>query len=139
MLAKPCLFCLHSFKPMIVSPEIVESAKNNGRRLNQYVPSLGRRITTDEVVDLLAERTSPAAQRGARALLRIMRDRRWHVSAAVHTNEDDSTPHLTVAVRGVGYHLRLDGRGCIFDITMMDGDGVERPSGNRPWVRPGSI
>jgi len=139
MLAKQCLFGLYSFKPMIVSPEIVEAAKRNGRRLNQYVPSLGRRISTDEVVDLLAESTSPAAQRGARALLRIMRDTRWHVVAAVHTSEADSTRHLTIEARKTRYHLRLDGRGCIFDITVMDGDNVERPAGNRPWVRPGSI
>ena len=48
-------------------------------------------------------------------------------------------PHITVEVGGKNYHLRLDGRGCVFDITaVLQGETV-RPSGHRPWVRPGAI
>lgn len=124
---------------MLISPGIVESARNRAKRFRQFVPSLGHRISTDDVVDWLAERTSPAAQRGARALLRMMSHTRWQVVAAVHTNERDLTRHLTIEIRRTRYHLRLDRRGCIFDITILDGDNIQRPSGNRPWVRPGSI
>jgi hypothetical protein len=43
-----------------------------------------------------------------------------------------------VEVRGARYHLRLDGRGCVFDITRVVGDETYRPAGGPPWVGPGA-
>jgi len=124
---------------MIASPQIIESARQRGERFPQFVPSLGRSIRSDKVVDLLAASTSPAAQRGARQVLRAMAATPWRVVAAVHTNRHDMTRHITIEVGRTRYHLRLDARGSIFDITTVLGEEIQRVSGNRPWVRPGSI
>src|SRR5688500_10271067 len=103
---------------MIVSPQIVAAAKRRADRhmAPQYVPVLGHFVNTDDLVGLLADRTSPAAQRASRAILRDMSLAAWCVVAAIHSNKRDPTPHIRVSVGGIEYHLRLDARGCIFDI-----------------------
>jgi hypothetical protein len=64
----------------------------------------------------------------------------WSVVANVHTNEYDPTPRITVEVQGRRYHLRLDARGCVFDITFVNNaKETVRLSGHRPFVRPGAI
>lgn len=123
---------------MIISSAIVEAAKRNGERFPQFVPSLGRPINSDDVVDLLAERTSPAAQPSARQLLREMTNGPWRVVAAIHQNDNDSTPHVTVEIGGTRYHLRLDARECIFDITYFNRDIIARPAGLPGWLAPGA-
>src|SRR5262245_30379510 len=102
---------------MVVSPQVIASAKSRAERFPQYVPALGRSIRAELVVDMMVESTSPAAQRGARELLRNMSCTPWRVVAAVHSSQADATRHITVEVGRTRYHLRLDGRGCIFDIT----------------------
>ncbi len=72
-------------------------------------------------------------------MLRQMGLAPWHVIANVHPSGDDPTPHITVEVCGKNYHLRLDARGCVFDITLRNAGETVRPSGHRPWVRPGAI
>jgi hypothetical protein len=127
---------------MIVSSQIIVEAKKqakSGPRIKQYVESPGGSIRADEVVDLLATSTSPAAQRGARQLLRDMAESPWCVMAAPHSNSKDPTWHITIDVDGTGYHLRLDARGCISDITHVTKEGTQRISGNRPWAGPGSV
>ena len=123
---------------MIISSSIVESAKRNGERFPQFVPSLGRPINSDDVVDLLADRTSPGAQPSARQLLRDMSSVSWRVVAAIHQNDHDNTPHITIEIGGTRYHLRLDARGCIFDITYFNRDVAARPAGLPGWMGPGA-
>jgi hypothetical protein len=126
---------------MIVDAGTVTMAKRNGRTArNLYVPPGGKPINEGQVVDLLAGRTSPRAQPGARDLLREMALRDWVVTAAAHPGGfgGDPTPHVTVIVNRRQYHLRLDRSGSVFDITFMDGQGPQRPSGNLPWVPPGA-
>jgi hypothetical protein len=126
---------------MIVDPGTVTMAKRNGRTArNLYVPLGGRPINVDQVVDLLAGRTSPRAQPGSRALLREMAMREWLVTATVHPGGfgGDPTPHITVRTYRRQYHLRLDGSGSVFDITFRDNAGPQRLAGNLPWVAPGS-
>jgi hypothetical protein len=110
---------------MIINSGIVANAKEHGRKNRKlYVPPGGQRIDADEVVDLLANRTSPRAQPGARNLLGEMAIHDWAVTAAPHRvgYGGDLTRHITVSVNGRQYHLRLDMSGNIFDITFWDGD-----------------
>jgi hypothetical protein len=125
---------------MIVSQSVVTAAKEWGddNMAGQYVEAGRRPIRADHVVDLLAERTSPAAQRGARCLLQDMPGRAWTVIASIHRSPDDSTPHITIQVRGRNYHLRLDGNECVFDITATVAGQRQRPAGSMPWVGPGA-
>ena len=126
---------------MIVNQGIVTMAKRNGRTARGlYVPPRGKPINEGQVVDLLPGRTSPRAQPGARALLREMAIRNWVVTAAVHRvgYGGDVTPHVTVMVNRRQYHLRLDMFGSVFDITFRDAQGLQRLSGNLPWVPPGA-
>jgi hypothetical protein len=126
---------------MIVDPGTVTMAKRNGQTArNLWVPPGGKPINEDQVVDLLAGRTSPQAQPGARPLLREMARRGWTVTAAIHPGGfgGDATPHVTVIVRRTQYHLRLDRSGSVFDITYMGAQGVQRLSGKLPWVAPGA-
>jgi hypothetical protein len=127
---------------MIVNPGIVTAAKTLGSTArNLWVPPGGTPITEKQVVDLLAERTSPGAQSGARDLLQEMARGQWTVTAAVHPGGfgGDVTPHVTVEVRRRQYHLRLDQSGNVFDITYRDAQGARRLSGRLPWVPPGAI
>ncbi len=94
-------------------------------------------MRADQVVDLLAEFTSPAAQRGARILLHEMTTAHWTVVAGIHRSPHDPTPHITVEVRRRRYHLRLDRQQCIFDIVSTVDDEHQRLGGNKPWVGPG--
>jgi hypothetical protein len=123
---------------MIVSAQILESARQRGERFRQFIPARGSLVRPDEIVDRLAAGTSPAAQRGARDLLRKMACSPWRVVASLHANERDGTDHITIEIVDTRYHLRLDARGCIFDITAASKTGVERVSGARPWAGPGT-
>ena len=124
---------------MIIAPAIITAAKQHGQKelAGSAVP--GERFTqVDAVVDLLAETTSPAAQPGARDLLQQMSTTTWRVIRGAHTSADDGTPHVTIEVGRTRYHLRLDGRGCIFDITRVVAAQVQRPAGRNPWEPPGA-
>jgi len=127
---------------MHVDPRIVLEAKRNGidNIYGQFTADPGHRVRANRVVDLLVSSTSPGAQPGARELLRRMRIGDWTVIANVHSNENDPTPRITVEVQRIRYHLRLDARGCVFDITLRNNAGeVVRLSGHSPFVRPGAI
>jgi hypothetical protein len=66
----------------------------------------------------------------ARRLLQEMAVVPWHVMAAVHQGGmgRDGTAHITLRTTRV-YHLRLGRSGCIFDITFVAGESVQRLSG----------
>ncbi len=126
---------------MIISPSIVSAAKAAGESNTggQFVPEGGVPISAAAVVDLLVDSTSPRAQPGARKLLRDMAGLPWRVIAPAHPSPDDQTPHITIRVHALDYHLRLDGQGCIFDITATKKNGQRlRPAGSKPWVGPGA-
>lgn len=125
---------------MYIDSNVVRAAKQMGvdNIYGQYTPRAGERVRAHRVVDLIVESTSPGAQAGARELLRRMGTGPWTVIANVHANENDPTPRLTVEVGGTRYHLRLDARGCIFDITFVNRGQTLRLSGHLPFVRPGA-
>ncbi len=115
-------------------------ARQKGRSGGQY--HRGQRINVRQVVDLLqagAQRQRHTAIRQAsRALLVLMSQTSWVVSAGPHQGGSggrgqgpDSTNHITIRIRH-SYHLRLDQRGHLFQIT-----GPNMPS-HKPWVAPGS-
>jgi len=124
---------------MNISPSIVTQARRNGDAMmsRQYAPAHAPRISADTVVTFLVDRSSPGAQRTARMLLRQMATGpKWRVLAAIHKSPSDQTKHMTISVMGIAYHLRLDNRLCVFDITRVSGDEVVRPGGI-PWAPPG--
>lgn len=125
---------------MIISPSTIAAAKRNGSNdLARGSAPPGERLTrVDEVVDLLANSTSPAAQPGARDLLQQMAATAWNVVRGLHSSPDDGSPHVTVAIGRTRYHLRLDGKGCVFDITCYREGETQRPAGAKPWAPPGA-
>jgi hypothetical protein len=124
---------------MLVSPGIVTAAKKRGSKELARSASPGERFTqVDAVVDLLAGSTSPAAQPGARNLLHQMSADPWRVIRGAHPSPEDPTPHVTIETAAARYHLRLDGRSCIFDITRVVRGRTQRPAGRNPWVGPGA-
>jgi hypothetical protein len=124
---------------MLVNPQIVTAAKRQGVSSRQFVTAAGRTINSDQVVDLLVNKTSLRAQPGARRLLHEMASVPWQVLAAVHQGGvgGDGTAHITLRATRA-YHLRLDHSGCIFDITFVTHEDVQRLSGNLPWTPPGA-
>jgi hypothetical protein len=127
------------YTPMVISPSTITAAKQRGQKELAHSALPGEPLTqVNEVVDLLATSTSPAAQPGARSLLQAMATGPWRVIRGAHRSQDDPTPHVTVVVGGVRYHLRLDARACVFDITRVVGQQTQRPAGHAPWVRPGA-
>ena len=124
---------------MFVSPGTVSAAKSKGMKELARSSLPGERfIQVDAVVDLLVGSTSPAAQPGARILLQQMSTVPWRVIRGAHRSPDDPSLHVTIAIAATRYHLRLDGKSCVFDITHVVGDQTQRPSGNKPWVGPGA-
>jgi hypothetical protein len=124
---------------MIIASSIVTAAKAHGVKTLAQSTVPGERFTqVDAVVDLLAGSTSPLAQPGARKLLREMSVNEWSVIRGVHPSPDDPTPHILLLVDDVRYHLRVDAKDCIFDITCREAGQTVRPSGSKPWVSPGS-
>jgi hypothetical protein len=124
---------------MNILQQTVDAAKRNGKD-NLAGQSTADKLRADRVVDLLVSATSPGAQAGARELLRAMSLGPWEMIAGVHKSANDLTPHITVNVRGKRHHIRLDARGCVFDISLVNSAGETiRPSGHRPWVRPGAV
>lgn len=90
------------------------------------------------LIELMTNRVAPGAERGARALARILEDRRFSVQDAHEEGSRDAVNHYTVWVHHHGhrgYHLRLDSRGIIFQVTGPDGRDLGQVS---PWVAPGS-
>lgn len=124
---------------MFISPSIITSAKNLGSKQLARSAFPGEPFSqVDAVVDLLAESTSPAAQPGARNLLQQMSTVPWQLIRGAHRSPDDPSLHVTIAVAATRYHLRLDARSCVFDITRVVADQTERAAGRQPWVGPGA-
>ena len=124
---------------MFISPSTVADAKKLGTRQLAHSALPGEPYTAiDAVVDLLAESTSPAAQRGARILLSQMGTLPWEVIRGAHRSSDDPSLHITIAIAATRYHLRLDARSCVFDITHVVGNKTHRLAGPKPWVGPGA-
>ncbi|MGV2336833.1 MAG UNVERIFIED_CONTAM: hypothetical protein LVR18_22985 [Planctomycetaceae bacterium] len=124
---------------MFVSPTLVAAAKNLGSRgLAQSVMPGEQFTSPDAVVDLMAECTSPAAARGARMLLQKMSEGHWQVIRGAHRSAQDGNLHITIAVSSKRYHLRLDARSCIFDITFFANNERQTLDERNPWEAPGA-
>ena len=88
----------------------------------------GKPISVSDVVDLVAESCQagrhPAVKINAKKLIGLMSVHKWQLKAGRHSGgtggkgqSADSTPHVTIMMRGSGYHLRQDKRGHLFEIT----------------------
>lgn len=123
---------------MYVSASIVVAAIRNGD------DSVARRHPNDPlnsveaIVRLLADRVSPAAQRAARFLLEGMKGVPWKVLRGIPVSDRDPTPHALIELRGTQYHLRVDGRQCVWDITKVVQGQTVRVAGSLPWSAPGT-
>lgn len=116
----------------------VHAARRNGSSNNQFVA--GRSINVDLVLDLLvggaAVHRHPSIRRASNALIADMARGRWRVAAGPHRGGrgGDQTDHVTVTFGpGRSFHLRLDRRGHLFQITDPSGR-----SAVDPWAAPGS-
>ncbi|MEZ5064052.1 MAG: hypothetical protein R3B81_04915 [bacterium] len=93
----------------------------------------GGELSCDQLIELLESRVAPGAQPARTLFLRELVVGR-HRNLRAHTEgSKDGTLHYTVFVGGRGYHLRVDRRGVVFQITNKEGDLHPVP----PWVRPG--
>ncbi len=91
-------------------------------------------LSCDELIDLLENKIAPAVHFSRTKLVNELVTRP-HRNLKAHTKgSDDKKLHYTVFVNGRGYHLRLDRRGIIFQITDRDGN----LSPVLPWTPPGA-
>jgi hypothetical protein len=85
----------------------------------------------------------PAIRKDSSELLdRMALSDTWHVTAGPHKKGDlgsttrDGTTHITVFIRNESYHLRMDKRGHLFQVT----DKNHKPLGGvAPYASPGAV
>jgi hypothetical protein len=99
-------------------------ARGLGRSGGQFVGHAGQRISVNQVVDLLASAASPGRSAAVRRqsgemLERMAMSEGWMVTAGRHASDSDATQHITILVEGIPgqFHLRVDKRGHLFEIT----------------------
>lgn len=96
----------------------------------------GGDLTAQQLIHLLECRVSPGALPGRNELVRRLADCRRHRNLRAHTEgSDDGTSHYTVYIDGRGYHLRVDAKGIIFQVTDNSRQDIR---GYDPWRPPGS-
>ncbi|MEM6628755.1 MAG: hypothetical protein AAF694_03745 [Bacteroidota bacterium] len=116
-------------------------ARQKGRSAGQYAPD--RTINVRKVVELIvascAGSRHPGVKGEARPLLEQMADNPWQITAGPHKGglggggrNPDKTMHITLRVNHRSYHLRMDNRGHLFQMT-----GGNAPS-IAPWLAPGA-
>ncbi len=124
----------------------IHQARQNGSGIGQVPGALP--INSERVVQLLVEGSQPgrhfAVRRNSNALLEQMGRQRWIVSAGIHeggfgdARGADWTSHITVSFGpGRKYHLRLDARGQLFQVSgpgLVDFDPNAPPG--EPAVKP---
>lgn len=102
---------------------IERMARKLGSSGSQFV---GReRMSVNRVVDVLAAAAAPGSRsavvRGpAKEMLEnLAMSDGWLVTAGRHVSDSDATQHITVLVNGIEgqFHLRIDKRGHLFEIT----------------------
>ena len=124
---------------MNVNAHVITSARIHGKKNLARTAMPHEAFTSpDAVVDLLSKSTSPAASPGARQLLKQMSSSQWRVIRGSHRSPDDPTLHVTIEIGATRYHLRLDGRSCVFDITHVSSNETNRMAGRKPWQGPGA-
>ena len=95
---------------------------------------IGGDLSAEELIAILESKVAPGAQTSRTMLINLLAGGQ-HRNLRAHTQGSaDGTVHYTVFVANRGYHLRLDRRGVIFQITDAQGSLSRVP----PWVRPGS-
>jgi hypothetical protein len=124
--------------------EIISLARKNGSSAGQFaIERGGKRITAnvDNVVELLKESREagrhPAAKRNANALLEMMADSEWKVTAGPHPSTSDATKHITIRIEDFDkqFHVRLDNEGHLFEVRHPDGTNLVDID---PWAAPGA-
>jgi hypothetical protein len=70
-----------------------------------------------------------------------MSESKYHVLAVHKEGSEDKTSHFTVYIkrggRFKGYHVRLDGRGVVWQITDLWFNEVRDLGVVPPWMAPG--
>lgn len=116
--------------------EDIHKAKNNGSCIKKGWH--GEWINANEVFLLVANASQSGRHASVRPkanfLIEEMAKGSWIVIAGPHTSESDSTNHITVEANKKRYHLRLDMRNNIFEITTPT---IAKDV--RPWHAPGQV
>lgn len=114
--------------------QIIHAARANGSVYGLWFGAT--RPSVDGVVDLLVEgrqpNRHPAIRINSNKLLAMMAQKKWLLTAGAHQSPGDQTTHYTVSIGDHKYHLRLDARGHLFDIS---GPGLPDLA---PWAAPGT-
>ena len=123
------------------TPTTIQAARRNGSVSPACFGDI--RLNVNSVVDLLVggadQNRHVAIRRNANCLLDMLAVAPWQITAGPHAGglgggarPPDQTNHMTLRVRGAGYHLRQDARGHLFQIT---GPGLPMLT---PWAAPGT-
>ncbi len=121
----------------------INAARGNGSSAGQYAVRNGNRALTANIDHVLGHLQGAASgnqigvRRDAKNLLAQMAQQKWRVTAGPHFSASDpGTKHITLSIDGIRgqYHLRLNGKGQLFQITHRQGTGL---SGIPPWASPG--
>jgi hypothetical protein len=103
-------------------------ARQLGRSGDQFVGHHGRFVTVNGVLEVLANASGPgrsaAVRRQSEDMLEAMAlSDGWIVTAGRHASDSDATQHITILIEGIQgqFHLRVDKRGHLFEITQGPG------------------
>jgi hypothetical protein len=123
-------------------------AKNRGKWKNPAFAKSG--TSPSAVVDQLlnaAEHGNTSLKMNAKEMIEQMGQRDWVISAGPHATTAtagkhlDTTPHITLEINGAPnpFHVRLDGKGHIFEIRTVVNKKATNvvPGTPRGWQGPG--
>ena len=113
--------------------QVIDAARKNGS-------GPGRDRWLDAIISCAEPARHFAVRRAANDLLHVLATAQWWISSGPKRGglggggaAADMTMHVTLAVRGDRqYHLRLDARDHVFEISR----GGDEPTA-RPWLAPG--
>lgn len=118
----------------MASQQVIDAARKNGSLYQNWFGT--QRPTVAGIVDLLVEGSRyhrhVAVRMNSNKLLELMSEKQWLIQAGEHTSDKDGTNHYTVSLGGDGYHLRVDARGHLFEVS-----GARLPA-FAPWAAPGT-
>jgi hypothetical protein len=109
--------------------EFLGAVRENGSSGGQFTIA-GKTSNAADVVDRLdgAQRNSRSMvlKRDAGYLLDQMAIGQWQVTAGPHPSNSDKTSHITLRIFDVDqqYHLRLDNKGILFEVTHPDSEEI---------------
>lgn len=122
--------------------EIIRRAIENGRVLDRTATYISVREVVMKLTDCCIPQRHGGVKNDSKTLLMKMAEKEWTIRRGPHPTDEkhqgerkDETLHITVTVKGVSYHLKLNAEKHIYHITDKDGKNV---CGIMPWVAHGS-